>query len=240
MNETNSMDVLMTAALREIIREDWNTVTSDPDARPLKTGFNRRMERKILDHGKSGKTHGKLKRIGIGILVAVAVFAMLGMAIPPVRKAVINTIFTWYDTHFGVRYEVETDEPIPTVIEEVILPAWLPDGWTLETEYSGKAGVAHILSDGNGNVIDLEQTILQPDHETTWFDNTDVEIETVLLNGHTEAQLFSYGDGGRVLTWAERYVFILAGYADMGGDVDVLIRIAESMKASGFPYDSYQ
>ena len=230
MNETNSMEVLMTAALREIIREDWNTVASDPDARPLKTGFNRRMERKILDHGKSRKTHGKLKRFGIGILVAIAVFAMLGMAIPPVREAVINTIITWYDTHFGVRYEVETNEPIPTAIEEVILPTWLPDGWTLEITYSGKLGVDYTLSDGNGNFINLEQSILTPGSETIWYDNTDVEIVTVLLNGRAKAQLLTYADGGRILTWADRYEFMLAGYADMGGDTDVLIRIAESMK----------
>ena len=173
------------------------------------------------------------KKIGIGILVALAVFAMLGMAIPPVREAVIRTVFTWYDTHFGVRYETETDEAFPTVIEEVILPTWLPDGWTLETSFSGKLAVDHILSDGNGDFIDLEQTILQPDHETTWFDNTDVEIETVLLNDHTEAHLFSYADGGRILTWVDRYEFILSGYADTGGDADVLIRIAESMKREG-------
>ena len=189
MNETNSMDVLMTAALREIIREDWNTVTSDPDARPLKTGFNRRMERTILDHGKSRKTHGKLKRIGIGILVAVAVFAMLGMAIPPVREAVINTIITWYDTHFCVQYELE--ESVPTIIENVVLPAWLPDGWMMETVMSNIGGVYHIITDGRDNRIFMEQYPIDPDNETSWFDNTDVTIETLTLNGTIEAKLFS-------------------------------------------------
>lgn len=230
MDKTNAMDALMTIALKEIIREDWNAITSSSDNSPLSPKFNRRMERMISSGGSIKRNRGRLKNIGIGVLVALAVFAMLGMAIPPVRETVIRTVFTWYDTHFGVRYEVETDEPIPTVIEEVILPTWLPEGWTLETSFSGKLGVDHILSDGNGNSIDLEQTTLHPDHETTWFDNTDVEIDTVLLNGRIEAQLFSYADGGRVLTWADRYEFILTGYADTGGDADVLIRIAESMK----------
>ena len=229
--DTLAMDALMTIALKEIIREDWDAVTSASDVTPLSPKFNRRMERMISSGGSKKQNHGRLKHIGIGILVALAVFAMLGMAIPPVREAVIRTVFTWYDECFGVRYEVET-EPLPTVIEEVVLPTWLPDGWTLETSFSGKAGVEHILSDGNGNFIDLDQTILQPDHETTWFDNTDVEIETVLLNDHTEAHLFSYTDGGRILTWVDRYEFILAGYADTGGDADVLIQIAESMNQS--------
>ena len=234
-NATNTlaMDALMTIALKEIIREDWNAVTSASDDSPLSPKFNRRMERMISSGGSKKQNHGRLKHIGIGILVALAVFAMLGMAIPPVREAVIRTVFTWYDECFGVRYQVETDEPIPTVIEEVILPAWLPEGWKLETVYSEKWLVWHELSDENGNSIDLEQIILSPDHETTWFDNTDVEIETVLLNGHTEAQLFTYADGGRILTWVDRYEFILTGYADTGGDADILIRIAESMKQKG-------
>ncbi len=221
-NATNTlaMDALMTIALKEIIREDWDAVTSASEVTPLSPRFKRRMERMISSRGSKKRNRSRLKHIGIGILVALAVFAMLGMAIPPVREAVIRTVFTWYDTHFGVRYETETDEAFPTVIEEVVLPTWLPDGWTLETSFSGKAGVEHILSDGNGNFIDLDQTILQPDHETTWFDNTDVEIETVLLNGRTEAKLFSYADGSCILTWADRYVFILTSWSEENENAD--------------------
>ncbi len=231
MDKTNNMDALMTIALKEIIREDWDAVISASDDSPLSPKFNRRMERMISSGGSKKQNHGRLKHIGIGILVALAVFAMLGMAIPPVREAVIRTVFTWYDECFGVRYEVDADKPIPTAIEEVVLPVWMPDGWTLETSYSDKFGVDHILSDGNGNFIDLEQTILQPDQETTWFDNTDVEIEAVLLNGSTEAQLFSYADGSFILTWVDRYVFVLTWMSE-SADTDTLIRIAESMDQS--------
>lgn len=217
-------------ALGEAVREEWGEMASHHVRHPVSLRCRSKMKRILSGKSVNQMNRTLAKKIVIGILVALAVFTMLGMAIPPVREAVIRTVFTWYDECFGVRYEVETAEPLPTVIEEVVLPTWLPDGWTLETSFSGKLGVEHILSDGNGNFIDLDQTILQPDHETTWFDNTDVEIETVLLNGHTEAQLFTYADGGRILTWVDRYEFILTGYADTGGDADVLIRIAESMK----------
>ena len=50
-----------------------------------------------------------------------------------------------------------------------------------------------------------------------------------MLNGTTEARLFSYADGSRILTWADRYVFILS-WPDEGADEKALIRIAESMK----------
>ena len=233
MDNTDVFDTLITLALKDITREDWEQIVSDPGVRPASPRFKRRMERIILKRrGESGR-RSVFKKIGIGLLAALFAAAMLGAAVRPAREAVIRFVTTWYDTHFGVRYEVETDEPIPTVIEEVVLPAWLPEGWTLVTKFSSMGMVRHDLSDENGNGIVLEQIVLTPDQEASWFDNTDVEIETVLLNGSTEAQLFSYDDGGRVLTWADRYEFILTGYVDAGGDGGVLIRIAESMKQKG-------
>ena len=130
-----------------------------------------------------------------------------------------------------MRYEVETDEPIPTVIEEVILPTWLPDGWTV-VEYFANIGLSEqILSGENGEEIVLTQYPFKPDEEAVWFDNTDVEIETIHINKRTEAQLFSYADGSRILTWVDRYVFILTWDSE-SADTDTLIRIAESMNQS--------
>ena len=186
----------------------------------------------MISSGRSKKQkHGRLKNIGIGVLVALAVFAMLGMAIPPVRETVIRAVFTWYDTHFGVRYETETDEAVPTVIEEVILPAWLPDGWTVEERYESFGLVAHTLSGENGEQIFLTQYTFTPDEEAAWFDNTDVIIETVMLNGRTKAQLFSYSDGSCILTWVDRYVFNF-DWMNESADADMLIHIAESMNQS--------
>ena len=228
MDKTNNMDALMTIALKEIIREDWDAVTSASDVTPLSTKFNRRMERMISAGGSKKRNHGRLKQVSIGILAALAAFTMLGMTIRPVRETVIRTVFTWYDTHFGVRYETETEEAFPTVIEEFILPAWMPDGWTMEEDIVSIGFASHILSDGAGNEIFMEQHTIDLDEETDWFDNIDVTIEPVFLNETTEARLFSYGDGSRILTWADRYVFILT-WIDESADAEVLLRIAESI-----------
>ena len=226
MNSVGKLDDLLTVAIREVIREDWEAMVSAPDIRPVSSKCSARMA-KILAGEK--KKSSRVKRIGIGILVAIAVFTMLGMAITPVREAVVKTIITWYDTNFGVRYEVETEEQIPTVIEEVILPEWLPDGWTMETIMSNIVGVSHVLSDGRGNRIFMEQYPIDPDNETSWFDNTDITIETITLNGTIEAKLFSYADGSCTLTWADKYVFNLI-WSSENADAGVLLRIAESMR----------
>ena len=227
MDNADSFDTLIRAALCEIVREDWEEIVSDPEITPVSPRFRRRIEG-ILE-GRSARGRRTMQKVVIGFLAALCAAAMLGMAVRPVREAVISMVFTWYDTHFGVRYEPE--EPVPTVVEEVILPAWLPDGWTVRELSVSIAMADHTLAGENGERIHLTQHPIDPDEEPDWFDTTDVTIETVLLNGTTEARLFSYADGSRILTWADRYVFILSWVSETA-DADMLIRIAESMNQS--------
>ena len=67
--------------------------------------------------------------------------------------------------------------------------------------------------------------------DTNWFYSTDVTMEIMTLDVKTEAQLFSYADGSRILTWVDRYVFILTWDSE-SADTDTLIRIADSMDQS--------
>ncbi|MBR4204308.1 MAG: DUF4367 domain-containing protein [Clostridia bacterium] len=232
MNRADKLDNLLTLAIREVIREDWEAMTSVPDIPPVSGRCSAEMN-KVFSGKRKAKSGHAVKRIVIGILAALFVLAMLGMAIRPVREALFKPILTWYDTHFGVRYEIvtEPDEPLPTVIEEVILPAWLPDGWSAETMVSTPGCIIHFLSDGTGDGIIMEQYPIDPGEESGWFDNTDVTIETITLNGRTEAMLLSYADGIRSLTWTDRYEFVLS-WASEQADADILIRIAESTKPS--------
>lgn len=142
MDNADSFDALITAALCEIVREDWEEIVSDPDITPVSSRFRRRIEG-ILE-GRSARGRRTMRKVVVGFLAALCAAAMLGMAVRPVREAVIRMVFTWYDTHFGVRYEPE--EPVPTVVEEVILPAWLPDGWTVRELSVNFLMADHILA----------------------------------------------------------------------------------------------
>ncbi len=215
-------------ALGEAVREEWEEMASLPGDRPISFGCRVRMRRILSGKSAEGEKHSVIKQLVIGVLVALSVLAMLGMALRPVREAFVNTVITWYDTHFGVRYE--TDESVPSTVEEVVLPTWLPDGWTLETNFYTAYLYSHTILDAEGGRIFLDQHIIKPDEEMDWFDNTDVAIETVLLNGKTEAKLFSYTDGRCALTWTDRYVFILKTKKN-GADAETLVRIAESMES---------
>ena len=227
MDSADGFEALIRAALHEIVREDWEEIVSDPEITPVSRRFRGRIKGILAGRSGAGRNRRVARKVILGFLAALCAAAMLGMAIPPVREAVVRAVFTWYDTHFGVRYE--TEEPVPTIVEDVILPAWLPDGWTIRELSVSIAMADHILAGESGERIHLTQHPIDPDEETDWFDNTDVTIETVLLNGTTEARLFSYADGSRILTWVDRYVFILT-WSDESADAEVLVRIAESMR----------
>ena len=227
MDSADGFEALIRAALHEIVREDWEEIVSDPEITPVSRQFRGRI--KGILAGRSARGRRAVRKVVVGFLAALCAAAMLGMANPPVREAVVRAVFTWYDTHFGVRYEPE--DPVPTGVEEVILPAWLPDGWTVRELSVNLIMADHILSGEDGEKIHLTQHPIDPDEETDWFDDTDVTVERVPLNGATEAVLFSYADGRRTLTWADRYAFVMS-WPDEDADAELLIKIAQSMKAN--------
>ena len=99
MNKSDRLDELLTIAIREVILEDWEAMTSAQGIQPVSRKCGERMERILSGRAKRRGTFGK---IGIGILVALTAFALLGMAIPPVREAIVRVFFTWQDTDYGV------------------------------------------------------------------------------------------------------------------------------------------
>ena len=112
MNKSDRLDELLTIAIREVILEDWEAMTSAQGIQPISWKCGERMERILSGRAKTRGTFGK---IGIGILVALTAFALLGMAIPPVREAIVRVFFTWQDTDYGVMKLWDSDAFIQVV-----------------------------------------------------------------------------------------------------------------------------
>ncbi len=112
MNNADRLDKLLTIAIREVILEDWEAMTAARDLPPVSQRCSDRMER-ILS-GKE-KKHGIFRKIGVGILVALTAFALLGMAIPPVREAIVRVFFSWQDTDYGVMKLGDNDSFVQVV-----------------------------------------------------------------------------------------------------------------------------
>ena len=234
-----NMDRLMKAAFREIAREDWESLSEFGTEALDKDRKFRREERRmraLLRSGPGRRREGFLKirrhaakASGIVLAFLVSVFAA-GMFIQPVRAAFLRYAVRWVDRRIAVSYESE--DPVPSAVEEVFLPSWLPEGWTLETNFKTEQLYSHTILDAYGNRMNLDQHVMKPDEETDFFDSAGVTVGSVMLNGRTEAMLLSYADGERILMWTDRYVFVLS-WSGRSADEDVLIRIAESMEPIG-------
>lgn len=125
MIHAQSFDALLAAAIRETVREDWEKMASDPDIRPVGQPFGERME--VILSGKSRRTRAVMKKIGVGILVALSLLAMLGMAIRPVREAIFEMFVEKHGTELTVRYSAPDGGQGPGKIEDYKEPT-VPEG----------------------------------------------------------------------------------------------------------------
>ena len=165
------------------------------------------------------------KIAGIILVSVISILFAAAMMIQPVRAAFFNAIVQWYDNYVAIRFVSEED--VPTKIEEVKYPSYLPEGWQIELDYQGKVTVESTLfNPSDGAVIYYEQTVHSSRNEI-WFDNTDAVVTEVYLNGQQPAHLFSYEDGSFALSWNDVYDFSLI--SDQCS-LDLLLKIAESIQ----------
>ena len=165
------------------------------------------------------------KRTAVACLVMVTILFGAAMCIQPVRAGLWNAILTWYEECIGITFEKEEGAEYPTIIEEVIIPEALPDGWTIEQLDGSIAGYDYMLTGPSGEIVLYMQGLV--DDQEMWFDNTDCDISTILLHGQTEAYWLHYADGRNTITWQDQYTFTLAG-EDVSKEV--LVEIAENIK----------
>lgn len=165
------------------------------------------------------------KIAGIILVSVISILFAAAMIIQPVRAAFFNAIVQWYDDYIAIRFDYE--EEVPTKIEEVKYPTYLPEGWQIELDFQGTVSVEATLFDPiNGAVLYYKQIVHSSDNEI-WFDNTDAVITEVVLNGQHPAQLISYDDGNYALSWNNVYDYSLVSDHC---DLDMLLKVAESIQ----------
>ena len=167
--------------------------------------------------------HAKIA--GIILVSVISILFAAAMMIQPVRAAFFNAIVQWYDNYIAIRFVSEED--VPTTIQEVKYPTYLPDGWRIDLNRQGTGSVQYTIYNSEDTaVVYCQQTIFSPDDEM-WFDDTDATIEEIILNGGKKAQLIKYKEGDYALTWADNYSYSFFG---VQCDMEVLIQLAGSVK----------
>ena len=194
----------------------------DPAAVEISRKTERRILRAIHTLCAPRAHRARLRRIAAcaAILLSLTVAALL--CVEPIRAAVWNFFFEWYEDHVVVR--VGADEATPSVIEEVILPD-LPQGWTA-TEIANNRGSVCCSYDGpQGEWLVYDQNPINP-NAVHFFNSEHSTISTVTLKGGYTAQLFVFESGTSLLFWSNRYTFTVSL---KGGDDALLYQVADDL-----------
>ena len=172
------VDSMIRLALLEIAEEKWQEIEAlDTSDVVISERHDKRM-RRLFQRGASASQRNKTaKRIVLSILVALAVLAMLGMAIRPVRQAFTNAIVTWYKDFFKVELQADENSEHPKTIETVRCPVLL-EGWEKEILHESEFSRAIRYNTKDGMAVDFSQMVFSDDQFIGIDDHYDIkEIE---------------------------------------------------------------
>lgn len=225
-NENTNFHMLLRLAVRNCMEEDFSEFQS-MDASDVTVHPRIRRKVKAAVHRMYLRTSMGwqiMKRSIAACLVIVTVLFASAMCIQPIRSAFWNAVVTWYEEYIEILFVSEDDE-YPTIIEEQRLPQ-VPAGWTMtEIEKSDAHCFYEIMGPDNEYIV-YEQRVYT--EISQGYDNTECDIQEIILNNETKAQLITYKeDEIRIITWLNQYEYSLIGEFVT---VEQLISIAESVK----------
>ena len=219
------VDSMIRLALLEIAEEKWQEIEAlDTSDVVISERHDKRM-RRLFQRGASASQRNKTaKRIVLSILVALAVLAMLGMAIRPVRQAFTNAIVTWYKDFFKVELQADENSEYPKTIENVRCPVLL-EGWEKEILHESEFSRAIRYNNKDGMAVDFSQMVFSDDQFIGIDDHYDIkEIE---IHGYSAMLFESEARETRILTWDDgEYLYQVDGKIP----AELLIQIAESVE----------
>jgi len=216
--------MLMRLAVRNCEEEDFaefrNMDPSDTEVHP-------RIRRKVRQAIRKAYLRESiawriLRNSAVACLVIITVLFSAVMAIPPVREALRDALVTWHERYICVAFE--TDAEFPETIETRHLPQ-LPEGWTMKVIGESEIDGFYSMTGPDEKCIVYKQNVYTGRDQ--WFDNTDCEIQEIILNDHMEAVLITYhSEPVFAITWVDQYQYTLIGEFVT---LEELIAMAESV-----------
>lgn len=192
--------------------------------------FSPAFEKKMLKAlGKGKRTVLRAKKVIKTILVAcltlLSAVAMLGMAIPPVREAFVNTVVEWYERYVEIKLFAENKSVMPRIIETKKEPSEVINEYHKEVVIDSLFTYEVEYTDAF-SCVRYRQCILE-DYRML-LDNTNCNITKINI-GEYSADLFMYDDVAMpiVIIWSDaNYAYKLSGNIAL----DEMIVIAESIE----------
>lgn len=193
--------------------------------------FSPKYEQKIKRILKRGKVTDKkrslkqyFKRVAVACLIVMSLISMIGMSIPDIRQAFIQSITKMYEDYIAIHFVKENELDAPTFIEMKYEPTLGVEKYQKEI-YIDIPMQYYVGFSEDGNVVLTYTQKIITDTENK-IDNENCAVKEVKINNYT-GTYFDHIDGENdVLFWSDGdYLFILSGYLSE----DELIRIAKNI-----------
>jgi len=224
-NENSNFQMLMRLAVRNCEEEDFAEFqTMDPSDTEVHPRIRRKVRQAIRKaYLRESIAWRILRNSAVACLVIITVLFSAVMAIPPVREALRDALVTWHERYICVAFE--TDAEYPETIETRHLPQ-LPEGWTMTVIGESDKSIYYRMIGPDEKYVTYQQSVYTGREQK--YDNTECDIQKILLNDQTEALLITYhSELSYNVSWADQYCYSLTGYSVTPEE---LIALAESVR----------
>ena len=227
INENSNFQMLMRLAVRNCEEEDFAEFqTMDPSDTEVHPRIRRKVRQAIRKaYLRESIAWRILRNSAVACLVIITVLFSAVMAIPPVREALRDALVTWHERYISVAFETDADAEYPETIETRHLPQ-IPEGWTMSVVDESEKSIYYRMIGPDEKRVTYQQSIYTGREQK--YDNTECEIQKILLNDQTEALLISYhSEPLFTITWVDQYQYTLTGDFVI---LEELIAMAESVR----------
>lgn len=165
-----------------------------------------------------GVSVGGARRFSKRLLAAilVAVFLLTGCTVYAYRTEIKEFFVEIYEKYIRVTYDTDANTVMGKSIEKVYKANYIPEGYELVEEVNTQVDVSYKWKDKNGNIITLQQKIL---------DGTDFYVDaehglTESINCNKYKVYCRFIDNSYHYIWNnEKYVFALESKIELDNDV---------------------
>lgn len=223
-----NLDALIKAAARDLLDEDLELFHSiDTSKTKMSDKAIKRIRKKIRNYDRESWWSSVplvCRRAVAAVLVICSISFGFCMSVTAVRAEIVNTVMKWYDEFVAIFFV--TEQTPPSVIEEYREPMLQLAGTERQVIVQEITDYIIIYMREDGQSISYQQMVIS---NSANLDSEDCMLTEIKINDK-EAQLFTYDNGVRVITWHDNeYAYILS-VDPMDIETDVLINIAESVK----------
>ncbi len=238
--EENKADHLIALAMLDYGRSNALLLDSIDDSQiTLSSRLKKRILRMESRHSHE-KAYKCAKRIGFRVAIAVMLIITMMfvtlLCVTAIREAICGTVIEWYEKYVSIRFE--NSEPsehsgedfdfsaVPTSIESVRKPTYIPDGCTAEIKKEKTATILNYRNTDGDTIADFRQSLL--DDRKYYYDSDTAIIEDIFISGY-DGKIITYSKDSTVFViWSDgEYSYSLMSYILSESE---LLKIAESVK----------